>query len=118
MNAKKMNDTVDAFHNHLDTCQQCHDHPFDLCKVGLPLFKAIAGPPLFMPISGPTTPVSHSSDEIIRILGEALRYLDWTGAGADEIRSRIDKEKERMTSDPKCRCDEEGLCPVHDVLPE
>lgn len=24
----------DLFHEHLDICQQCRDHPFDLCSAG------------------------------------------------------------------------------------
>lgn len=24
----------DAFHAHLDGCEQCREHPFDLCEVG------------------------------------------------------------------------------------
>lgn len=31
---------IKAFHDHLDVCRQCEQHPFDLCTVGVPLFLA------------------------------------------------------------------------------
>lgn len=34
---------ADAFHAHLDVCEQCEQHPFDLCERGLQLFAAIPG---------------------------------------------------------------------------
>lgn len=30
------------FHDHLDVCRQCREHPFDLCPVGAPLLEARA----------------------------------------------------------------------------
>lgn len=30
----------DAFHKHLDTCQQCREHPFELCREGDVLIRA------------------------------------------------------------------------------
>lgn len=33
---------VDPFHAHLDVCQQCREHPFDLCTVGDLLLKQVA----------------------------------------------------------------------------
>jgi len=27
-------DGIDRFHAHLDVCEQCREHPFDLCRVG------------------------------------------------------------------------------------
>lgn len=32
----------DMFHEHLDVCKQCADHPFDLCPVGLQLIEVAA----------------------------------------------------------------------------
>jgi hypothetical protein len=38
------------FHNHLDECPQCRDHPFDLCPVGEQLLQASVGDaPTFRP---------------------------------------------------------------------
>ncbi len=35
-----------VFHEHLDSCRQCADHPFDLCVVGATLLRiAIDQPP-------------------------------------------------------------------------
>jgi len=28
-----------AFHAHLDDCQQCHNHPLDLCPIGARLLR-------------------------------------------------------------------------------
>ena len=33
---------IEAFHTHLDICQQCREHPFQLCSVGSPLLKEAA----------------------------------------------------------------------------
>lgn len=33
---------VDAFHAHLDACQQCREHPMDLCPEGARLIHAAA----------------------------------------------------------------------------
>lgn len=33
---------VKAFHDHLDKCEQCREHPFDLCPIGQSLFLATA----------------------------------------------------------------------------
>lgn len=33
----------DAFHRHLDQCQQCREHPFDLCDEGARLLHAAVG---------------------------------------------------------------------------
>lgn len=35
-------DATRAFHAHLDACQQCREHPFDLCSTGAVLLKAAA----------------------------------------------------------------------------
>ena len=32
----------DLFHAHLDLCQQCREHPFDLCVIGANLLYAEA----------------------------------------------------------------------------
>jgi hypothetical protein len=32
----------DKFHNHLDRCAQCHDHPFDPCRLGMKLIESAA----------------------------------------------------------------------------
>lgn len=32
----------DAFHRHLDGCQQCREHPFALCREGEILIRAAA----------------------------------------------------------------------------
>lgn len=34
---------IDEFHEHLDRCDQCRNHPFDLCKEGESLLKKAAG---------------------------------------------------------------------------
>jgi len=31
---------IDAFHEHLEVCPQCADHPFDLCPMGQQLLGA------------------------------------------------------------------------------
>ncbi len=36
------NSAVDSFHAHLDACEQCEKHPFDLCPIGAPLLLAAA----------------------------------------------------------------------------
>lgn len=35
-------DPIDRFHQHLDGCQQCERHPFDLCGIGAALLMATA----------------------------------------------------------------------------
>lgn len=32
----------DGFHKHLDGCEQCRNHPHDLCTVGAVLIRAAA----------------------------------------------------------------------------
>ena len=34
---------IDKFHEHLDNCAQCRDHPFALCKTGAELLSKVAG---------------------------------------------------------------------------
>lgn len=36
-------DAIDIFHSHLNICDQCREHPFDLCTVGGPLLVKAAG---------------------------------------------------------------------------
>jgi hypothetical protein len=31
---------ADNFHAHLDVCEQCREHPFDLCRTGADLLMA------------------------------------------------------------------------------
>lgn len=33
-------DKLEAFHAHLDGCEQCRDHPFDLCPQGKAALEA------------------------------------------------------------------------------
>jgi hypothetical protein len=40
--AKQEQDDIDAFHKHLDQCQQCENNPFDLCLVGAGLLAKAA----------------------------------------------------------------------------
>lgn len=45
-----------AFHAHLDFCQQCEQHPFDLCTVGARLLRLaaeMAETPAPAPSNGP-----------------------------------------------------------------
>ena len=35
-------DRINKFHAHLDICEQCRKHPFDLCEVGAKLLKEAA----------------------------------------------------------------------------
>ena len=42
---------ADAFHDHLDACEQCRENPFDLCEVGKPLLIACGEPAA--PCTGP-----------------------------------------------------------------
>ena len=37
-----MADGVDRFHAHLDACEQCREHPFDLCATGSELIQVAA----------------------------------------------------------------------------
>lgn len=37
-------DPIEKFHAHLDLCEQCREHPFDLCVAGAQLLVATAGP--------------------------------------------------------------------------
>lgn len=37
-----MSETADAFHDHLDICQQCREHPFQLCSVGTDILRSAA----------------------------------------------------------------------------
>lgn len=40
---KQLNDRlIPAFHEHLDECAQCRNHPFDLCGVGATLLRLAA----------------------------------------------------------------------------
>lgn len=34
--------TADRFHAHLDVCQQCREHPFQLCAYGMVLINVAA----------------------------------------------------------------------------
>ena len=34
-------DAVDLFHDHLDECEQCREHPFDLCPEGQKRMAAV-----------------------------------------------------------------------------
>lgn len=36
---------AEKFHEHLDECWQCREHPFDLCETGLKLLLAIQDEP-------------------------------------------------------------------------
>ncbi len=40
MKTKKQLETAIKFHRHLDNCEQCHDHPFELCTTGIDLLIA------------------------------------------------------------------------------
>lgn len=33
---------INQFHEHLDVCKQCENHPFDLCPIGANLLKSAA----------------------------------------------------------------------------
>jgi hypothetical protein len=33
---------VSEFHEHIDSCEQCRNHPFELCSAGLILLNAAA----------------------------------------------------------------------------
>lgn len=33
---------ADRFHEHLDGCRQCQEHPFSLCSTGVDLLRAAA----------------------------------------------------------------------------
>lgn len=35
-------DSIDHFHAHLDVCEQCRNHPFNLCRKGYVLLVAAA----------------------------------------------------------------------------
>jgi hypothetical protein len=40
---KQINDRlIPAFHEHLDQCAQCRNHPFDLCDTGATLLRLAA----------------------------------------------------------------------------
>jgi len=38
-----LTDAAEEFHAHLDVCEQCEKHPFDLCRVGAALVQKAAG---------------------------------------------------------------------------
>jgi len=59
MNSK---DLADRFHGHLDTCKQCRDNPFGLCKTGeLLLFSAAAALPFPAPVSPETSETADAT---------------------------------------------------------
>ncbi len=33
---------VNKFHDHLDACRQCREHPFDLCLIGAAILRIVA----------------------------------------------------------------------------
>ncbi len=40
---------TDRFHQHLDECERCREHPFDLCKIGVSLIQKAAQSDLVLP---------------------------------------------------------------------
>jgi hypothetical protein len=34
-------DAIDLFHEHLDGCEQCRNHPFELCSSGAELLRNV-----------------------------------------------------------------------------
>lgn len=41
---KEMLERGDKLHRHLDVCEQCEQHPFDLCPIGAKLLTAVVEP--------------------------------------------------------------------------
>ena len=39
MNSETPN--IDRFHAHLDVCEQCREHPFELCEIGELLLRRV-----------------------------------------------------------------------------
>jgi len=37
-----VDEAIGSFHSHLDICDQCRNHPFDLCPTGASLLRAAA----------------------------------------------------------------------------
>jgi hypothetical protein len=40
---KPKRSVVDLFHDHLDECEQCREHPFDLCPEGQKRMANVGG---------------------------------------------------------------------------
>lgn len=38
---RKKTDRIDMFHDHLDHCARCREHPFDLCQLGNKLLWSV-----------------------------------------------------------------------------
>jgi hypothetical protein len=51
-------EAIEAFHRHLDRCEQCRDRPFELCAVGQPLLLAAANQDQLGP-QPPPNPYNH-----------------------------------------------------------
>lgn len=45
--------TVDNFHDHLDACEQCREHPLDLCGLGTLLLAQVVKPQETAPVPQP-----------------------------------------------------------------
>lgn len=58
----------EIFNNHLDACQQCANHPFDLCADGLRLLYEAAG----MPTQFHAVRETHANEETIK---KVIRYI-------------------------------------------
>lgn len=71
-------DPIEKFHAHLDLCEQCREHPFDLCIAGAQLLVATAGPSKPFSMSATTTgripsAVPFQSAEPKTEFGKAMR---------------------------------------------
>jgi hypothetical protein len=63
-----MNPLQEAFNKHLDTCEQCHGHPFNLCSVGRILLESavfLIQAENMKAIEPRTIEVSSDSDEAV-----------------------------------------------------
>jgi hypothetical protein len=42
MSGTTVDKAIDKFHSHLDVCEQCRNHPFNLCPTGATLLRNAA----------------------------------------------------------------------------
>lgn len=116
---------IDAFYAHLDACEQCREHPFDLCPVGGPLLMATAGPskpfsmgatvtgrlpsaPRFQSME-PKTEFGKAMREAVERspLGAALKVLDFDYAALErrmihEFEPEHESHKDKKAGCPFC----------------
>jgi hypothetical protein len=60
---------ADDFHAHLDVCQQCEGHPFELCPIGRELLTAVGE------AHGGDYPADRTPPDVMNVLETAIRAI-------------------------------------------